>query len=258
MIQSAIVRPPSATFAKGLTTAALGPPDLRLALEQHEGYVQALQHAGARPIRLEPDPAYPDSTFVEDTAVLGDSFVILTRPGAPSRRGEIASMRRALEPFATRTHLIQEPGTLDGGDVLETFDRIVIGISERTNDEGARQLAGFLDVEGEVSTTLDIRGIPGLLHLKAGVAFLGNDRVFTIRELAPQMKAMGYEVVRVPEDEAYAANCVDVNGNLLIAAGFPRSAALLSDLGHTMVPLEMSEFQKMDGGLSCLSLRIML
>lgn len=258
MIQSAIVRPPSATFANGITAANLGAPDLPLALEQHEGYVQALERAGARVIRLEPDPAYPDSTFVEDTAVLGDSYVILTRPGAPSRRGEVPPMRRALEPFAARTHIIEEPGTVEGGDVLETFGRILIGISERTNEEGARQLAGFLDIEGVVSTTVDIRGIPGLVHLKTGISFLGDDRMFAIRELERAASALGYEVVRVPEGEAYAANSLDVNGNLLIPAGCPRSADLLGDLGHTIVPLEMSEFRKMDGGLSCLSLRIML
>jgi len=258
MIQSAIVRPPSTTFANGITAANLGAPDLALALEQHEGYVQALQRAGARPIRLEPDPAYPDSTFVEDTAFLGDSFVILTRPGAPTRRGEVPSVRHALEPFAARIHTIESPGTLDGGDVLETFDRILIGLSGRTNEEGARQLAGFLEVEGIVSTSVDIRGIPGLLHLKAGISFLGNDRVFAIRELHHAVRALGYEIVPVPEGEDYAANSLDVNGNLLIPAGFPRSKDLLGDLGHTIVELEMSEFRKMDGGLSCLSLRIML
>jgi len=258
LIQSAIVRPPSPTFANGITAANLGPPDLALALEQHEGYVQALERAGARAIRLEPEPAYPDSAFVEDTAILGDSFAILTRPGAPSRRGEVPSMRRALQPFAARIHSIEDPGTVDGGDVLETFDRFLIGLSGRTNEEGARQLAGFLETEGLVSTTVDIRGIRGLLHLKAGVSFLGNDRLFAIRELHHAVRALGYEVVPVPEDEAYAANSLDVNGNLLIPAGCPRSMALLGDLGHTLVELEMSEFRKMDGGLSCLSLRIML
>jgi dimethylargininase len=258
LIQSAIVRPPPSTFAQGITTANLGPPDVALALEQHEGYVQALERAGARAIRLDPDPAYPDSAFVEDAAFLGDSFAILARSGAPSRRGEVTSVRRALEPLATRVHTIEEPGTLDGGDILETFDRIVIGVSDRTNEEGARQLAAFLAKEGIVSTTLDIRGMPGVLHLKTGISFLGNDRVFAVRQLASAAAALGYVVVPVPEEESYAANSLDVNGNLLIPAGFPRSAALLGDLGHTIVELDMSEFRKMDGGLSCLSLRIML
>jgi dimethylargininase len=105
---------------------------------------------------------------------------------------------------------------------------------------------------------VDVRGIRGLLHLKAGVSFLGNDRLFAIRELHHAVRALGYEVVPVPEDERYAANSLDVNGNLLVPAECPRSAALLGDLGHTIVELEMSEFRKMDGGLSCLSLRIML
>jgi dimethylargininase len=257
MIESAIVRRPSATFAKGITSSGLGAPDLALALEQHEGYVAALERAGATVVQLEPDPSHPDSTFVEDTAVLGGSSAILTRPGAPSRRGETPSVRRVLETFVPRIHAIEDPGTMDGGDVLDTFERVLIGISGRTNEEGARQLAAFLDGEGVVSTTLDIRGIPGLLHLKSGISFLGNGRVFAIAALAPAARSLGYEVVAVPEGEDYAANCVDVNGRLLMAAGFPRSEGLLGDLGHTVVPLEMSEFRKMDGGLSCLSLRIM-
>ncbi len=166
-------------------------------------------------------------------------------------------MRRALENLVPRIHAIEAPGTLDGGDVLETFDRIIIGISGRTNEDGARQLAGFLGAEGVVSTQLDIRGIPGLLHLKTGISFLGNARVFAVESLARAARGMGYTVVAVPEGEAYAANCVVVNERLLLPAGFPRSEAILGDLGHTVVALEMSEFQKMDGGLSCLSLRIM-
>jgi len=257
MIESALVRPPSATFAKGITTAGLGAPDLKRALDQHEGYVQALVRAGVKVIRLDPDPEHPDSAFIEDTAVLAGSSAVLARSGAPSRRGEAPSVRRALEPLIPRIHAIEAPGTVDGGDVLDTFERVIIGISERTNQEGARQLAGYLEAEGVMSSTIDIRGIPGLLHLKTGIAFLGSARVFALEPLAPAVRALGYEAIPVPEGEAYAANCVEVNGWLLVAAGFPRSRAVLSDLGHTVVPLEMSEFQKMDGGLSCLSLRIM-
>jgi len=257
MIESAIVRPPSGTFAKGISRAGLGPPDPTLALEQHEGYVAALERAGVKVIRLDPDHEHPDSTFVEDTAVLGGSSAIMARPGAPTRRGEIPSVRRALENLVPRIHTIEAPGTLDGGDVLETFDRIIIGISGRTNEDGARQLARFLEIEGVVSTTLDIRGFPGLLHLKTGISFLGNGRVFAVDSLAAAAGGLGYTILPVPEGEAYAANCVVVNERLLLPAGFPRSEALLGDLGHTVVPLEMSEFRKMDGGLSCLSLRIM-
>lgn len=257
MIESAIVRPPAPTFGNGITTAGLGAPDLALALDQHEGYVQALVRAGVKVIRLEPDPEHPDSAFVEDAAVLAGSSAILARSGAPTRRGEVPSVRRALEPLVPRFHAIEPPGTLDGGDVLETFDRVLIGLSKRTNEEGVRQLAGFLESEGIVSSTLDIRKIPGVLHLKTGISFLGSGRVFALQALAPAVRALGYEVVPVPEGEAYAANSVEVNGWVLAPAGFPRSRAILSDLGHTVVPLDMSEFQKMDGGLSCLSLRIM-
>ncbi|HMI31660.1 MAG TPA: arginine deiminase family protein [Candidatus Limnocylindrales bacterium] len=255
-VRAAIVRPPSARLASGITTSSLGAPDIPRALEQHREYVAALERAGVRVTLLDPDPEHPDSTFVEDTAVVCGDAVILTRPGAPSRRGEVDSVRSVLEPLFKRIHAISAPATLDGGDVLDVEDRVLIGVSERTNDEGSRQLAGFLAREGIASSTLDIRGAPGLLHLKTGISSLGSSRVLAVETLRIQAEAMGLEVVVVPPEEAYAANCVLVNGHLLLAAGFPTAERALLNLGLATLTLEMSEFQKMDGGLSCLSLRL--
>jgi dimethylargininase len=140
--------------------------------------------------------------------------------------------------------------------VLDTEDRVLIGVSERTNEEGARQLAGFLASEGIASSTLDVRDTPGLLHLKSGISFLGASRVLAVDALRTRAEALGLEVVSVRAEEAYAANCVLVNGHLLLAAGFPRVLSAVLDLDLAVVTLEMSEFQKMDGGLSCLSLRL--
>jgi dimethylargininase len=251
----AIVRPPGLSFSSGLTTAGLGPPNLARAREQHDEYCDALERCGLSLIHLEAEPLLPDSPFVEDTAILTERAAILTRPGARSRRGEVASIRKALERQPLRIRSIEEPGTLDGGDVCETDGHFLIGLSERTNEEGARQLARFLIEDGLASTSVDIRDLGGLLHLKSGIAFLGCGRFVTVDALARHGALRGNEIITVDPKETYAANCVRVNEFVLIAAGSPRLEAHLKRLGQRVIAVEMSEFQKMDGGLSCLSLR---
>lgn len=255
MFRRAIVRPPSANFADGLTRANLGAPDHRLALAQHAAYVEALTRCGLDVIRLPEDPRHPDATFVEDTAVITPRAAILTRPGAPSRADEVAGIRTALAPWHPAPLEIEAPGTLDGGDVCETDRGFVIGISARTNEEGAAQLARHLAAHGAASTFVDVRGVEGILHLKSGIASLGDGRVAAIGALAGHPALRGYEVVAVAPEESYAANCVRVNGRVLVAAGFPRFERSLRALGHETLALDVSEFAKMDGGLSCLSLR---
>ncbi len=255
MFRKAIVRPPAENFAAGLTTVDLGAPDIKLALEQHARYCRALEQCGLTLKWLEGDAAYPDSTFVEDTAVLTEHSAILTHPGAPSRQGEVAAISRVLRQFYTRFHTITPPGTLDGGDICEAGSHFFIGVSMRTNDEGARQLAGFLAEEGFTSSVVDIHGVPGILHLKSGIAYLGDNRLALIDALAGRAAFQGYEIVRVEPSENYAANCVRANDYVLLAAGYPRLEATLRRLGYAPLTLDMSEYQKMDGGLSCLSLR---
>jgi len=251
----AIVRPPSVTFADGITTSGLGPPDLGLARAQHRAYCLALEGLGVSPVELPPDPAFPDSTFVEDAAVVTAAGALLTRPGAASRAGEVASMAEALRPWYPEPARITAPGTLEGGDVCEAGSQVFIGVSERTNAEGAAQLAGWLARQDLPATTLDIRALPGLLHLKTGLSWIGGRRLLAAGAIAEHEALRGWEVIRVPADEAYAANCVAVNGSLLLPAGFPRTRALLAGLGLGIVEIEMSEFRKMDGGPSCLSVR---
>jgi dimethylargininase len=257
MLRHAIVRPPSGNFADGLTSAGLGPPDVALALEQHSRYCEALERRGLTVRRLPPDPRFPDSTFVEDTAVLTERGAILTRPGAPSRRGEVAGIRAAVTERFPRPAEIRTPGTVEGGDVCDAGDRFFIGVSERTNEEGARQLAAWLGERGYGASCIDIRGMPGVLHLKSGLAFLGDQRLVAIDELASHaaLRHGEYEVVRVDPDESYAANCVRTNAAILIAAGYPRLERKLRELGYELDVVDASEFRKMDGGLSCLSLR---
>jgi dimethylargininase len=253
--QRAIVRPPGANFASGLTTAGLGAPVLETALEQHERYCEALEACGLMLTRLPADLEYPDSTFIEDTAVLTGGTAILTRPGAESRAGEVVAIGEALQPFCSVLRRIEPPGTLDGGDVCDAGDRCFIGISRRTNEAGARQLAELLAESGRTSDLVDIRGLSGILHLKSGIASLGENRLVAVEVLADREVFRTCEILRVPPGEEYAANCARVNDALLIAAGFPGLESKLRGLGYVTHALEMSEFQKMDGGLSCLSLR---
>ena len=251
----AIVRPPAPNFSEGLTTADLGPPNYERALAQHEAYCRTLEQCGLTLTRLGPDPLHPDSTFVEDTAVLTDKCAVLTRPGAPSRAGEVASIKDALAKFYPSALSIQPPGTVDGGDVCEAGDHFFIGISERTNKAGAQQLADFLAPFGYTTTFVDIRGLNDILHLKSGIAYLGDNRLLTTAALANLEALRGFDLVSVNADEEYAANCVRVNDHVLVAAGYPVLEGKLRELGYQTIALDMSEFQKMDGGLSCLSLR---
>jgi dimethylargininase len=251
----ALVRPPAATFVAGITSSGLGSPDVALALEQHAAYSRTLEELGLALVRLDPDPDYPDSTFVEDAAIVTPRGAILTRPGAPSRAGEVAAVGAALRHWYPEPAGIAAPGTVDGGDVCEAGEHYFIGLSRRTNREGASQLAGWLADHRFSSCVMDIRAMPGLLHLKTGLSWLGGRRLLATGEIAGHEALRGWEVVPVPDGEDYAANCIAVNGALLVARGFPATSALLGELGYRLVPLEMSEYRKMDGGLSCLSVR---
>jgi dimethylargininase len=252
----ALVRTPGPTFVDGLTNSGdLGRPDLRKALEQHGEYCRVLAECGLEVTALPPDDQYPDGTFVEDTAVLAKRVTVITRPGAPSRQGEIQSIQVALGRFHPKVERIDAPGTVDGGDICEFEGHFLIGLSERTNEAGAHQLARILAPHGYSTSTLDIRGHRSLLHLKSGISYLG-DRRFVVADGFPKTQATsGYETIEVAPEEAYAANCVRINDYVLIASGYPGLAARLQNLGLRTKSLDMSEFRKLDGGLSCLSLR---
>lgn len=255
MFSKAIVRAPSENFADGLTSVDLGVPVFEKAIEQHRAYCEALQRCGLSLVELEPDAKYPDSTFVEDTAILTEKCAVIMQPGAASRSGEALSMAETLSKYYDKLDKVRPPGTIDGGDVCQIDNHFLIGISDRTNAEGAQQLSKYLQAAGFTSGHIDIRGINGLLHLKSGISYLGENRILVTDALAGEKQLEGFEVVDVPEGEEYAANCIRVNDHLLFAAGFPKLRNKLEVLGYNIIELQMSEFQKMDGGLSCLSLR---
>ena len=191
MFTKALVRPPAANFCEGITRAGLGPPLFERAVEQHSAYCEALERCGLQLIKLEPDPQYPDSTFVEDTAILVEGFeddfpgcAVITRPGAESRRGEVTGIRSVVTRISSQVFSIEAPGTLDGGDVCQAGRYFFIGISERTNEAGAQQLVDILAPLGYACSLIDIREIDGLLHLKSGMGSLGENRVVITQALA--------------------------------------------------------------------------
>jgi dimethylargininase len=249
------VRIPGSNFDAGLTTVALGRPQFDLVIEQHRKYCEALAECGLALTVLEADLRHPDSTFVEDAAILTARGAVLTRPGASSREGEVDAIRATVEKFYPVTLRIVAPGTLDGGDICEAEDHFFIGLSHRTNEEGARQLAAHLGGLGYSASTIDVRGMTSILHLKSGISYIGDNTLVVMEEMAGNEAFTGYDLLPVCEEESYGANCVRVNERVLVAAGFPKLTAEMRRRGFDPLVLDMSEFRKMDGGLSCLSLR---
>lgn len=259
MFTQAIVRLPGSNFDAGMTTVDFGRPDLGLVLEQHAAYCAALKECGLAVTTLDADLRFPDSTFVEDTAVITARGAVLARPGAASRMGEVDAIRDAVLRFFPAALTIEAPGTVDGGDICEAGEHFFLGVSHRTNEEGARQLAAHLAGFGYTSSLVDVRVMTSILHLKSGISYIGDNTLVVMEEMAKLSEMAdrfsGFDLIRVAEDESYAANCVRVNDRVLVAAGFPRLRRELEARGYKPLELEMSEFQKMDGGLSCLSLR---
>ena len=250
MFTKAIARRPGPNYADGITTSSLGPPDYEKALRQHEEYCAALESCGLELTILEPDPNFPDCPFVEDTAVVTEKTAVIARPGDPRRRGEEAEIAGLLARYK-HVEQITAPGTLDGGDVIDADGIFYIGLSERTDENGAGQLEDILRENGYKA---QIVPVGSMLHLKSGANYIGGALAVT-GELVNDKAFAEYERVIIPDEEGYAANCLFINGRLLIASGFPEARRLLAGLGHEIIELDMSEFMKMDGGLSCLSLR---
>jgi dimethylargininase len=236
----------------GLTRAKLGPPQYEKALRQHEQYINALKQCGLDIILLDADSRYPDSTFVEDTVVLTPRCAVISRPGAASRRGEIEDMKKLVSHYFKDIREIRSPGTLDAGDVMEADGHYFIGISSRTNRAGAQQLQLFLREFGYGSSLIPLKN---LLHLKSGVASLGNNRLVIVESLVTYEDFRKYDLIVVNNREQYAANCLWINGFVLVADGFPETCRNIEKAGFKVFPLDVSEFQKLDGGLSCLSVR---
>ncbi|WP_066319786.1 dimethylarginine dimethylaminohydrolase family protein [Bacillus sp. FJAT-29814] len=252
MFKHTIVKTPGKTYINGLTTSNLGAPKLEKALEQHKAYIEALKICGTEVTVLESNDEFPDSTFVEDTAVLTPGFAVISNPGAASRNGEVRDLEPAINSFYEKIYYIKAPGTLDGGDILQIEDHFYIGISARTNQEGAQQLKEILESENYKATIVPLKKF---FHLKTGIAYLGDQTIVVAGEFIDHPDFHSYKKIIVPPDEEYAANCIRVNDYVIIPAGYPQTKQRIEEAGYQTLELDTSEFRKLDGGLSCLSLR---
>jgi len=239
-------------MVSGITTAELGQPNFEVAQRQHKKYIEALETCGVNVTVLEPDEDYPDSVFVEDTALITPECAIITNPGALSRRGETESMGTALLEFFSEIEEIKTPGTLDAGDIMMVGSHYYIGLSARTNPAGAQQLIEILKRYDLTGSTVDMAGI---LHLKTGLSYLENNLLLIASGFLNEPQFKDFDRIEIADDESYGANSVWVNGTVLVPAGFPKAKAGIESKGLKTIELNMSEFQKLDGGLSCLSLR---
>ena len=253
MFTRAIVRDVPNTISAGITTAELAEPDAEKAREQHRSYVAALEDCGLEVIMLEADERYPDSVFVEDTAVVTDRCAIVTDPGVEERKGEIHEVEKMLAGLYGDVERIIDPGTVDGGDVLQAGDHFFVGLPKRTNREGAEQLAAILQRYGFGVSLVKLRRF---LHLKTGVAYLGGDDLVVSGELVEKYDFRGFDKIVVSPEEEYGANCIRINDRVLVAEGYETAKRGIAERGYEVTGLEMSEFRKLDGGLSCLSLRL--
>jgi dimethylargininase len=251
MFTQAIVRTPGRSLS-GITTANLGIPDYHLALSQHQQYIRALESCGLMVTVLEPAEQFPDATFVEDVALLTPECAIITSPGAPSRRDEVEGIKPVLKNFHSTIETITFPGTLEAGDVMMVGTHFFIGISERTNETGARQLISILEKYGMSGSTVKLES---MLHLKTGVVYLENNTMLASGEFLSNPAFKKFNIIPVDPGEAYAANCIWVNGTVIVPEGYPRTRQKIDAAGYNTLPVDVSEFRKLDGGLSCLSLR---
>jgi dimethylargininase len=250
--KKAILKAPCNNIINGLTTSHLGPPDYQKAIEQHSAYIDALKSCALEVIILDPDENYPDSTFIEDTALLTEQCVIITNPGAVSRKGEVDAVAEELKNHFDIIEYIKEPGTIDAGDVMRVDSHFYIGLSERTNLSGSDQMRSILQKYEYTSSSI---ALSEMLHLKSGAAYLDNNNLVVTGGMVNKSEFSKFNKLIVPHNEAYAANCILINDKVLIAEGYPETGKLINFAGYDILELDMSEYKKLDGGLSCLSLR---
>jgi dimethylargininase len=228
--------------------------DARRARGQHARYVAALAGAGCEVVEIASDPAFPDCCFVEDTAVVAGGTVVVTRPGAPSRRGEVDAVVAAIAARlpALRVVRLAAPATLDGGDCLRLGRTLYVGRTQRTSAEGIGALAAALPDHEVIAVDLPA----SVLHLKCVCSPLGDDRVLLARGTVPAAVFRGADIVWVAEAESYAANAVAIGDTVVAAAGFSQTQEALARAGLHVVPIDTSEMRKADGSLTCLSILV--
>lgn len=250
---NAIVRLPAASAVQGIRAVDTGNPDIAAFRAEHAAYVSALREAGVMVDELPALEAFPDSCFVEDPAFCVPEGAVLLKPGADSRMGEPAHIRAALEEHYDQVVDLPDSGFVDGGDILMLDDEILIGLSARTDRPGAEAFKTGLANWGY---TVTIAETPeGVLHFKTACATLGEGAILATRPMIDSGIFGGRRLVEVPEGEDYAANVIRVNDVVLVPEGYPATEAAIRDAGFDVRIVPTHEARKLDGGLSCLSLR---
>ncbi len=253
MIKNAIVRRPGHSLVNGITSAPeLGKPDYGLAIKQHDAYIEALKSCGVGVTVLKADERFPDSCFVEDVAVCTRKFAVITNPGASSRKGEEIEIIEVIKKYYNDIEYIKKPGTLEGGDVMMVKDHFYIGLSKRTNREGAEQL---IKVLGKYGMSGSIVEMLEMLHLKSGLAYLEDNVLLITGEYINNLEFKKFNKIMIDEEETYSANCIRVNDYVLVPAGYPKTKEKIEAVGFKVIVVDTSEYRKVNGGLSCLSLR---
>lgn len=250
----AITRRPASTIAAGLRAEDVGNPNLDGMLAAHSAYIDALRSTGAEVIELPPLEAFPDAQFVEDTALCLPQGAILMRPGAPSRQGEVAEMAPTIRACYDDVRELKGPGHIEGGDILVTGKEILVGRSDRTDAAGVAELAVIAAEWGHALR--EVFTPEGVLHFKTDCSLMDAETILSTKRLDASGCFEGYRVLHVAEGEEAAANAIRFNNLVLMAAGFPRTAEMLDKAGYEIVQIDNTDCAKLDGGMSCLSLRL--
>ena len=253
MLKNAIARTPGRDFAQGITTSGLGAPDITFARSQHEKYIQTLMSLGLKVEVLPPLEGCPDAVFVEDTALVVPEAAVITHPGAKSRQGETATIGEALKKYKPVEYITASGATIDGGDVMLIDHTFYVGMSGRTNKAGMDALISALAPYGSYEAVAV--PVPCGLHLKSFVTQITSDTIIVSEELYGHPAFARYNKVKINKKDEYSINTIMINGKLLMAEGYPETERLVREVGCEPVLLNMSEYRKMDGALTCLSLR---
>ena len=256
MFTRAITKKPCRALVDGITTAMFGDgiPDYDEAVRQHDRYVQTLESLGLEVLDLDADERYPDSCFVEDPAVVMEKCAIITNPAKDSRNGEKFEIIDAIRKFYREDQIfyIESPGTMEGGDVMRVGDHFYVGQSDRTNEEGLRQ---FKEIVAQFGYTASGVPVTEGLHLKDFVIYLEKGNMLVSPHMNEEPAFAEYNRFVVEPEELYAINSMNINGTVLVPEGFPETLRTIKELGYPTIVINNSEFAKIDGSLTCLSLR---
>ena len=256
MFTKAITKKPCKALIYGITTGMFcdETPDYEAAVLQHDKYVQTLRDLGLEVTDLEADERYPDSCFVEDPAVVTAEFAIITNPATDSRNGEKHEIIHTIQKFYNDDQIfhIEAPGTMEGGDVMQIGKRFFVGLSDRTNEEGAKQFSDIAEKFGYTTTTVPVT--EGL-HLKDFVIYLENNNMLVSAVMNEMAAFSEFNRYVIDPEELYAINSLNINGTVLVPEDCPKTIQLIKDLGYPVIPMNTREFKKIDGSLTCLSLR---